>query len=199
MADSWTQVKKFNIKKMGTVVGMCLKNVRLGFGIPSKYPDAKAAMEANKRAGTLHPISTIPKNCQVPVFTDTSSVYEHIEAYDKGVYYSDGRKVSNPKAQKYFGWGETLNGVRVVKKVKTTEPKTSKVAKDKVAKIKVGDTVIVNGAGTGNSQGGGGKTKSFKNQKMRVIVVQNGRYGCNQYNKKGAVTGFWTSKQVKKA
>lgn len=196
MADNWEQVKKFDIKKMGTTIGLCLKNVRLGFGIPSKYPDAKAAMEANKKAGTLHPISTIPKNCSVPVFTDTSSVYEHIEAYDKGVYYSDGRKVTNPKAQKYFGWGETLNGVRVVKKVKTTEPKKTE---SKKTGIKVGDTVIVNGAGTGNSQGGGGKTRSFKNQKMKVIIIQNGRYGCNQYNKKGAGTGFWTAKQVKKA
>jgi hypothetical protein len=66
-------------------------------------------------------------------------------------------------------------------------------------KIKVGDTVIVNGAGTGNSQGGGGKTRIYVNQKMKVIKIENSRYGCNQYNKKGAVTGWWTDKQVKKA
>lgn len=39
---AWKQVKAFDINKMGKEAGMCLKNVRLGFGIAPKYPDAKA-------------------------------------------------------------------------------------------------------------------------------------------------------------
>ena len=74
----WKQVKNFNIKKMGTKKGYCLQNVRLGFGIPAKYASAKVDMEANKKAGTLHDMSTIPTNVAVPVYVDSSSKYEHI-------------------------------------------------------------------------------------------------------------------------
>ena len=107
---------------------------------------------------------------------------------DHGTYYSDGKKVGKP-GNSYL-WGEWLNGVRVVHYQDTPAPKPT---------IKVGDTVIVNGQGTGNSKGGGGKTKSFSNRKMKVISIANGRYGCNQYNKSGAITGWFASSQVKKA
>lgn len=118
----WEQVKPFNIKKMGTRKGYCLQNVRLGFGIPAKYASAKVDMEANKKAGTLHPINTIPTNCSVPVYVDTASKYEHIIAYDKGTYYSDGRKLKTTKGLKFFGWGELCEGVRVVKQVADKKP-----------------------------------------------------------------------------
>ena len=98
-------------------------------------------------------------------------------------------RVANPSKQRFFGWGEFCAKARVVKWVNDPKPAT----------IKVGDTVIVNGQGTGNSKGGGGKTKNFKNTKMKVISIANGRYGCNQYNKMGAITGWWTASQVKKA
>lgn len=113
----WEQVKSFNVKKMGKRKGYCLQNVRLGFGIGSKYASAKVDMEANKKAGTLHPISTIPTNVSVPVYVDTSSKYEHIIVCDKGTYYSDGRKLKTTKGLKFFGWGELCEGVRVVKEV----------------------------------------------------------------------------------
>lgn len=186
---SWVQVVAFNVKKMGRQKGMCEKNVRLGYGLPAKCVSAKADMEYNKAQGALHPMSSIPKNVSVPVFVDTTSPYEHIEVSDKGVYYSDGVRVANPSKQRFFGWGEFCAKARVVKWVNDPKPAT----------IKVGDTVIVNGQGTGNSKGGGGKTKNFKNTKMKVISIANGRYGCNQYNKMGAITGWWTASQVKKA
>lgn len=113
----WEQVKAFNLKKMGTKKGYCLQNVRLGFGIPSKYASAKADMEANKKAGTLHPISTLPSNVAVPVYVDTTNQYEHIIVSDKGTFYSDGVKISRYKYNSYFGWGELCDGVRVVKQV----------------------------------------------------------------------------------
>lgn len=183
---AFSQVVPFNLNKMGKVNGWCERNVRLGYNLPAKCASAKADMEFNKKKGALHPMSTLPKNVTVPVFVDTDSKYEHIEASVNGVLYSDGKRVINPNKQKYFGWGEFCAEARVVKEVKPTV-------------IKVGDTVIVNGRGTGNSAGGGGKTKNFVNQKMKVIQIRNGRYGCNQYNRNGGITGWWTAGQIKKA
>lgn len=132
----WKQDKPFDLNKMGHEHLMCLKNVRLAYGIPAKYASAKDAMLANKNAGTLHPIDTLPKNVAVPVFVDTNSVYEHVEVADKGVFYSDGKKVTNPYSQKFFGWGETLNGVRIVEAVKR---KTNEELADEVLAGKWGN------------------------------------------------------------
>lgn len=119
---AWQQERAFNLSKMGKKPGLCLQNVRLAFDIPAKYYDAKAAMIANRNAGTLHPIDTLPKNCAVPVFVDTSSPNEHVEVADHGTFYSDGKKVTNPNAQRFYGWGETLNDIRIVKYVKDPTP-----------------------------------------------------------------------------
>lgn len=182
---AWKQVKAFSLAKMGHTKNMCLHNVRIGYGIGPKYANAKLAMNENRNKGTLHALSTIPKNVTVPVFS-AQGVWGHVEVCLNGTYYSDGVKVGKPNSS--FQWGEFLNGVRVV--AKTTPTPT---------KIKVGDTVIVNGAGTATSKGTGAKTKVYKNHKMKVISIANGRYGCNQYNKVGGITGWWTASQVKKA
>lgn len=186
---NYVQVVPFNPRKMGTQRNMCEKNVRLGYGLPARCASAKEDMQYNKAQGALHPISTLPKNVSVPLFVDTASPYEHIEVSDKGTVYSDGKILRNPMAQKFFGWGEFVAKARVVKVGSNPKP----------AGIKVGDSVIVNGRGTGNSKGGGGKTKAFVNTKMKVISIANGRYGCNQYNRSGAITGWFASSQVKKA
>lgn len=184
---SWKQDRAFSLAKMGTTKNFCLRNVRQAYGIGPKYANAKLAMSENRTKKTLHALSDIPKSIAVPVFT-SNGVFGHVMVCDHGTYYSDGKKVGKP-GNSYL-WGEWLNGVRVVHYQDTPAPKPT---------IKVGDTVIVNGQGTGNSKGGGGKTKSFSNRKMKVISIANGRYGCNQYNKSGAITGWWTSAQVKKA
>lgn len=119
---AWKQIVGFDLSKMGTTPNMCLRNVRLAFGIPPKYVDAKAAMLANKNAGTLHDISTLPMNVSVPVFIDSPSTYEHVEVSDKGTFYSDGKELRNPMNQKFFGWGETLNDVRIVEFVEDPKP-----------------------------------------------------------------------------
>ena len=136
---AWEQVKPFNLSKMGTEPGMCLKNVRLAYGIPAKYYDAKAAMLANKNAGTLHGMDSLPKNCAVPVFVDTSSVNEHVEVADRGTFYSDGKLVTNPDTQRFFGWGETLNDVRIVKLVEDPKPTPTPTPS---TGLKVGDKVL---------------------------------------------------------
>lgn len=178
----WKQVRTFNLNKMGKTKNFCLRNVRLAYDIPGKYANAKLAMNENKNRGTLHDLSTVPSNCAVPVFSDRG-IFGHVEVCDRGTYYSDGYKTGKPGS--YYKWGEFLNGVRIV-------------SWSDESSIKVGDTVIVSGQGTGNSKGGGGKTKSFYNRKMKVINIANGRYGCNQYNRSGAITGWWTAGQIKK-
>ena len=178
----WKQTRAFNLSKMGKTKNFCLRNVRLAYDIPAKYANAKMAMNENKNRGTLHDLSSVPTNCSVPVFTD-KGIFGHVIVCDKGTYYSDGYKTSKPNNS--YKWGEFLNGVRVV-------------SWSDESSIKVGDTVIVSGQGTGNSYGTGGKTKNFANRKMKVINIANGRYGCNQYNRMGAITGWWTSGQIKK-
>lgn len=94
-----------------------MQNCRLGFGITTgKYASAKADMEAQRKAGTLHSINTLPSNLAVPVYVDTSSKYEHILVYNKGTWWSDGKKVSGWRAtgSRCFGWGELCDGTRVV-------------------------------------------------------------------------------------
>lgn len=113
---AWQQVKQFNINKMGKQSGWCLRNVSMGFGITSaKFPSAKADMESQAKNGTLHHISTLPKNVAVPVYLDTTSIYEHVIVCDHGTWYSDGAKTSAPNSKYVFGWGELCGGERVVK------------------------------------------------------------------------------------
>lgn len=185
----WKQDRTFTLSKMGTTKNFCLRNVRLAYGIGGKYANAKQAMNENRTKGTLHALATIPDNVAVPVFT-SSGVFGHVMVCNKGVYYSDGKRVGKPNNS--YQWGELLNGVRVVSWV------NSKPA-SKPASIKIGDTVIVKGQGTGDSKGGSGKTKNFTGRKMKVISINNGRYGCNQYNKMGGITGWWTASQITKA
>lgn len=115
---AFDQIKPFYPKDMGTKKGWCLQNVAKGFHIyPSKDPSAsaKADMERNKRKGTFHSgLSDIPTNCAVPVYQDTTSQYEHVLVYDKGTWYSDGKKVGCPS--NIYGWGEWCNGYQIVKK-----------------------------------------------------------------------------------
>lgn len=139
----WKQVRNFNLSKMGTKPGYCLQNVRLAFDIPPKYVDAKEAMEANRNAGTLHDISTLPDSLAVPVFVDTPSVNEHIEVSDSKTFYSDGKKLDNPMSQKFFGWGETLNGVRIVEWIDDPVPvPPDPEPEPKEEPIKEGDIVV---------------------------------------------------------
>ena len=114
---SYIQVKTFNPSKMGKRDGLCLMNARLGFGITSgKFPSAKADMESQRANGTLHPISTLPTDCAVPVYLNTTSPYEHVEVCVNGkTWYSDGKIVKAPAKSIIFGWGELCDGVRVVK------------------------------------------------------------------------------------
>lgn len=134
---AYKQLVDFDIQKMGTRPGYCLQNVRLGFGIPAKYYDAKAAMEASAAEGTLHDISTLPTDVAVPIFVDTTSPNEHVIVSDHGTFYSDGKRLTSLRGLKCFGWSETLNDVTIVEEVKIAE--TPAPAGDG---LKEGDVVI---------------------------------------------------------
>lgn len=126
----WKQLRNFDIKKMGTRNGYCLANVRQGFGIAPKYASAKDAMLANKKSGTLHDISSLPTNVAVPVFLDTTSPYEHVIVSDHGTLYSDGKRLTSLAGFTSFGWGEYLNGVRIVESV----PEPTKKSNEEIAR-----------------------------------------------------------------
>lgn len=128
---SWVQVLPFNLSKMGTKSGWCLQNARLGFGIgKGTFASAKADMESQKKNGTLH-YDNPPTNVAVPVYVDSTSIYEHVVICDHGTYYSDGKKVSKPA--KIFGWGELCDGVRVVKWVEDAKKSNEEIAREVIA------------------------------------------------------------------
>lgn len=128
---AWQQVRSFNINNMGTRKGWCLMNARLGFGIKSgTFDSAKADMLSQKANGTLHPMPC-PSNVAVPVYVDSISVFEHIMVFDKGVFYSDGKKVAQPVH--IFGWGELCDGVRVVQRIADTKKSNEEIAKEVIA------------------------------------------------------------------
>lgn len=133
---SYTQVRAFNPSKMGYQAGWCLKNARLGFGINrGKFASAKADCDSQRANGTLHPLSTLPTNCAVPVYIDTTSPYEHVEVCVNGkTWYSDGKIVKAPASATVFGWGELCDGERVVK-VETSKDNLSKYSDYELAQM----------------------------------------------------------------
>lgn len=182
----WKQEVPFNPKKLGK--HFSLRSVRKGYGIKFKHFTAKQAMNENRDKGTLHPMSTIPTNVSVPVFCSAGLVGKMM-VNDKGKYYYKARKTMRPTSN--FMWGEWLNGKKVVSWVDIDKlPKKSP--------IKFADTVYVSGRGYETSKGKGMKTKAYSNRKMLVVAISDGRYGCNEYNRMGAVTGWFTPSQVRK-
>ena len=110
---NYEQTMPFYPKDMGKQKGWCLQNCRLGFHIYTPhYASAKAAMNAAKRNGTYH-AGTPPNNISVPVYTSTSSQYGHVVVWDKGTWWSDGKKYSSWSG--VLGWDEMMDGTRVVK------------------------------------------------------------------------------------
>lgn len=118
----WKQIVNFDLNKMGREPGLCLKNVRLGYGIPAKYASARDAMNAAKANGTFHEGLDIPTDVAVPIFAETGSPYAHVMVDYYGDVYSDGKHLTTLKGMKVLGWSETLNDVRVVEFVEEPKP-----------------------------------------------------------------------------
>lgn len=119
---AWKQTRNFDLSKMGTTPGLCLQNVRIGYGIGPKYASARDAMNASKRAGTFHDGLDIPTNVAVPIFAETGSPYAHVMVDYYGDVYSDGKHLSSLAGMTVVGWSETLNDERVVEWVADPVP-----------------------------------------------------------------------------
>ena len=110
---AYEQIKSFYPKEMGKEKGWCLKNCRLGYRIyTGHYASAKSAMQAAKKNGTYHE-GMPPSNIAVPVYVATSSPNGHVVVYDKGTWWSDGKKHISMSG--VYGWDEMMDGTRVVK------------------------------------------------------------------------------------
>lgn len=116
------QLKSFSPRKAGSKNGYCLQNVRLGYGIASKYPDAWTAWKNTEQ----HKNRSIPKNLDVPLYYDYTDSkgnrYGHINVQLKdGRIWNDGNIYKNLTTfelyysnVKYVGWGESVNNVKVI-------------------------------------------------------------------------------------
>ena len=134
------QTKQFYPNEMGTKKGWCLQNCRLGFRIYiGHYASAKAAYQAGLKNGTVHSINDLPHNCSVPVYYESASQYGHVVVYDRGTWYTDGKKF-NADLKLCLGWDENMDSVPVVKK---TSQKSFLPAKGYWAKYDEDDRVAV--------------------------------------------------------
>ena len=108
---AYEQIKSFYPSEMGKEKGWCLKNCRLGFRIyTGHYASAKTAMQAGKKNSTYHD-GMPPNNIAVPVYVATPSHNGHVVVYDKGTWWSDGKKYNCMSG--VYGWDEMMDGVRV--------------------------------------------------------------------------------------
>jgi hypothetical protein len=148
----WKQTTNFDLNKMGTTAGMCLQNVRLGYGIAPKYASARDAMNACKARGTFHEgLADIPQDVDVPLFAETGSPYAHVMVDVHGAVYSDGKYLPSFAGMSIVGWSEELNDVRVVEWVEEPAPApapapapepTPEPVPEPEDEFKVGDVVV---------------------------------------------------------
>lgn len=119
----WKQIKPFNQSLAGKRVGFCLQNVRKGYGIAAEYVIAIEAWDAVVAAKQGHKDRSIPAG-DVPLFY-TYKTDGHVNVrLANGKVWSDGTIYLNlddylakHTSVHYLGWGESLNGVRVLQSV----------------------------------------------------------------------------------
>lgn len=116
----YKQIKDFNEHLAGTIRGYCLQNVRKGYGIAAKYPNATGAWNNTQQ----HRDTNIPAGVEVPLFYSWKTDGHINVRLANGKVWSDGTIYPNLAAYrithplvKYLGWGESVNGVRVIEKV----------------------------------------------------------------------------------
>lgn len=136
---AWKQVRNWNESKGGRVVNSCLANTRKGFDIAPHYGTAWQAWNGTQK----HTARDYPAGVYTPIyFSYTTTIggkkenYGHIGTrYPDGTFWTDGRKFSSveeyerQKAPKFVGWGESINGVRVIQWI--DEPKPAPAATGK--------------------------------------------------------------------
>lgn len=121
---AYKQKTSFDQNKAGKQPGYCLKNVRLGFGIGSKYDNAWEAWQ-----NTDQHTDAIPQGVDVPVYfwwKDESNGHIGVRLAN-GKFWSDGTVYESidaymlAKAPDYVGWSTSVNGVSVLQYVEGGE------------------------------------------------------------------------------
>lgn len=127
---AYKQVKKFDQERAGSKPLYCLQNTRLGFTIQPKYPNAITAWENTQQ----HPNRNIPKGLDVPLYYSFKTDGHINVQLANGKLWSDGKVYANLAAYEaasspvYLGWGESVNGERVI--VKEQDMPTKEEVKD---------------------------------------------------------------------
>lgn len=121
---NWVQARPFDQSKAGSTPKLCLRNTRLGFGIPEYFPSAWQAWLYTEQHTDF-----IPTGLDVPVFFSYWATiggkyanWGHIGVnLASGKFWSDGIVYANLAAflklhsnVKYVGWGESINEVKVM-------------------------------------------------------------------------------------
>jgi hypothetical protein len=122
---SYTQLRNFNQSTAGKVAGLCLQNVREGYGIAAKYPDAWAAWE-----GTDQHSATPPSGVAVPCFFSYDGPTNgHVgvsladgQFWSDGVVYASIAAFNETHTPVYVGWSTSIEGEAVVEEVATPAP-----------------------------------------------------------------------------
>lgn len=123
----WKQTKGFDTGKAGTQKYLCLKNVRLGYGIASKWEYARQDWDNNV---AKHADQNFPAGVAVPVYFSWVGTLDGVKRdwghvavrlpdgriWTDGKYYANVGELSKNyiSGGAYLGWGESVNGVRVV-------------------------------------------------------------------------------------
>ena len=149
----YKQVKPFDQSKGGKKPGYCLQNTRLGYGIAPKYDNAAQAWKSTEQ----HKDRNVPQGVDVPLYYDYGSE-DHVNVrLANGKVWSDGNLYASiedyeaKKAPRFLGWGESVNGVRVIEYV--PDPPKPQAAGPTAFRVKPGHTFRVYDPGTTNVQG----------------------------------------------
>lgn len=110
------QLIPFDPAKGGNEAGLCLKNTRLGYGIPPLYKNAITAWLNTEQ----HPDRNFPP-LDVPVYFSYKEDGHIGVRLANGQFWSDGKTYSSleayenaPGRPKFLGWGESINNVKVI-------------------------------------------------------------------------------------
>jgi hypothetical protein len=113
---------------------MCLKNVRLGYGILPKYDNATAAWNNTEQ----HRDRNVPLGVDVPLYYSWGRDGHINVRLANGRVWSDGDlyvSIEDYEAKKepnFLGWGESVNEVRVIQHVADPVPPAPKYDMPKV-------------------------------------------------------------------
>lgn len=130
----WKQLRAFNQSAAGKVKGECLRNVRLGFGIASKYPTAWQAWEnTDKHTGSA------PSGVDVPVFFSYGTDGHVGVRLANGKFWSDGVVYTSIAAYnaaghtpKYVGWSTSVDGGQVIQYAADPAPTSQRLYFDPI-------------------------------------------------------------------